>query len=121
MTPFRSTDLAEPHVARRRLLLAEHPEIRKLFGHDDAPKYRMAAVLAAQLALAALIASPRLPLTAGWRCLALALVAYLVGSVANHYGGVIIHEASHHLCGRGAARNRWIAIFANLPKILPYA
>jgi sphingolipid delta-4 desaturase len=81
----------------------------------------MAAVLAIQLALAGAIqlAAERL----AWPATLAILIAlaYAIGAILNHYGGVIIHEASHDLCAPTKTQNRWIAIFANLPKVLPYA
>jgi sphingolipid 4-desaturase/C4-monooxygenase len=121
MDAYRTTDGGEPHRIRRRVILAKHPEIRSLFGWDPMPKYRMAAALLAQLGLAAGVAwcVPRLS-----RVAAAALivgVGYLVGAVLAHYGGVIIHEAAHDLCAPTKTQNRLIAIFANLPKVFPYA
>jgi sphingolipid delta-4 desaturase len=116
---YRFTDEPEPHRARRLAILREHPEVRALYGFDPAPKYRMALVLSLQLALAWLVASLRVSTPA--RAALLVALAYAVGAVANHYGGVVIHEASHNLCAQGPFKNRVIALFANLPKVLPYA
>lgn len=118
---YRRTDGGEPHRTRRTQILAAHPEIRALFGHDNAPKYWMAGVLIVQCALAALMqwlaesASFALTLTLTF------IVAYVLGAMLNHYGGVVIHEASHDLCAPTKTQNRLVAIFANLPKVLPYA
>lgn len=99
--------------------MREHPEVRALFGSDPIPKYKMAAVLAMQLVLASVVA--RAPLARGAHVAFLVITAYAIGAVANHYGGVVIHEATHNSCARGAFRDRVVAMFANLPKVLPYA
>lgn len=118
---FRRTPAGEPHRVRRQAILRAHPEVVRLFGFDRRPIGRMALALAVQLALAALIAAIA-SAAPTWVTLAvLGIVAYLVGAVLNHYGGVVIHEASHNLCARCERNNRWVAIFANLPKVLPYA
>jgi sphingolipid delta-4 desaturase len=118
---FRHTDAPEPHRLRRALILRAHPEVKRLFGFERRTKWRMALVLVLQIALAWTIARAGAALSF-WTALAVVFAAaYLVGSILNHYGGVVIHEASHNLCARTERQNRWIAIFANLPKILPYA
>jgi sphingolipid delta-4 desaturase len=118
---YRRTDGGEPHRIRHREILAAHPEIQALFGWDPWPKYRMTIVIALQLSLAYAIelafAALGMPFAIGL----LLATAYLFGAVLNHYGGVVIHEASHDLCARTSRQNRLIAIFANLPKVLPYA
>jgi sphingolipid delta-4 desaturase len=118
---WRRTEGGEPHRIRRRAILAAHPEIRALFGWDPAPKYQMAAVIIVQLALAVGVEHAMQALD--WRLGALVLlaVAYLFGAVLNHFGGCVIHEASHDLCARTKTQNRLVAIVANLPKVLPYA
>ncbi len=119
--PYLATDAPEPHRLRRVAILAAHPEIKKLFGFDPRPKWSMAAVIVAQLALAFVVQRAAESFAALFVLAITFALAYLVGAVLNHYGGVVIHEASHNLCGRTERQNRLIAIFANLPKILPYA
>lgn len=118
---YRRTTAPEPHRDRRRRILADHPEIAALFGWDPLPKYRMGAVLFAQVGISFAIERAVGAAGAGLGLLVIALVAYAIGAILNHYGGVIIHEASHDLCAPTKTQNRWIAIFANLPKVLPYA
>lgn len=118
---YRRTNGGEPHRPRRAHILALHPEIRALFGYDTAPKYWMAVVLITQCLLAALIQHLAQTSSIAWSITGTFVVAYALGAILNHYGGVIIHEASHDLCARTKTQNRLIAIFANLPKVLPYA
>ncbi len=121
MTAYRHTDSGEPHRQRRRTILAEHPEIRALFGWDPAPKYQMACIIAAQLCLAAGVELAVDALGVGGGLALLFVIAYALGAILNHFGGVVIHEASHDLCASTKTQNRLVAIFANLPKVLPYA
>ena len=116
---YRATSSPDLHRARRLAILREHPEVRDLFGFDPMPKYKMTAVLALQLAIAWGIAAAHVGRSA--RFALLVALAYAVGAMANHYGGVVIHEASHNSCARGTVANRVVAIYANLPKVLPYA
>src|SRR5262245_63349411 len=95
---YRRTDGGEPHRIRRRAILAAHPEIAELFGWDRWPKYRMAAVLAIQLAIAWGVEAFARSASATAAAAVLAVLAYVVGAVLNHYGGVVIHEAAHDLC-----------------------
>lgn len=118
---YRQTTGGEPHRARRKAILREHPEVRALFGWDPLPKYRMAGVLVLQVVLASLIQLAFAQLEAPAAIALLLTLAYGVGAILNHYGGVVIHEASHDLCARTKTENRLVAIFANLPKVLPYA
>jgi sphingolipid delta-4 desaturase len=112
-TEFVISDEGEPHSRRRRELLRAHPELRQLFGNDPRTAWIVLALVFAQLGLAAFV--PRLPL---WGFLA---VTYLVGAVFNHWLAMGIHEASHDLVLRGPRANRWLAMFANIPLLIPSA
>lgn len=118
---YRQTPGPEPHRERRQRILRAHPEITKLFGYDHRPVWRMAGVLAAQLSLAAGLGWVATAVPPWVACTVIVAAAWALGAVLNHYGGVVIHEASHNLCARTETQNRWVAIFANLPKVLPYA
>ena len=110
---FSWSDAPEPHVERRRALLAAHPEVRALFGPCPRTKYVCAALVAAQLGAAyALRGSP------WWLIL---VVGYLFGGVVNHALLLAIHELSHNLAFRKPLHNRLFAMFVNLPIGLPVA
>jgi sphingolipid 4-desaturase/C4-monooxygenase len=94
------------------VLLEKHPEIRALYGYDPKTAWITIGVFAAQLALAAAISR-----AGSWA--ALLLTAYFVGAILNHWLAMTIHETSHHLALRTVAQNRWLALFANLPCIVP--
>jgi sphingolipid delta-4 desaturase len=118
---FRITRGGDPHLARRARILATHPAIARLRGHDPRPIHRVALALVVQLAIGASLGV----LARTWSPLAVTLVvsalAYAVGAPLAHYGGVVIHEASHDLCARGPTANRWVGVFANLVQGVPYA
>lgn len=80
--------------------------MRALYGHDPLIKWKVAACLAAQLALAWLCAD------APW--LALLAVAYTIGGVLNHSLSLALHETSHNLAFRAFGANRAFGYVANL-------
>jgi sphingolipid delta-4 desaturase len=104
---------AEPHVERRRAMLAAHPEIRRLFGPCPRTKYVCTALVVAQLGSAYLLRE-----SSWWL---IALVGYALGGVINHALLLAIHELSHNLGFRRPLYNRLFALFVNLPIGLPVA
>jgi len=108
---FYWSDEPEPHVERRRQMLAQHPEIRKLFGPCPRTKYICTALVAAQLALAFLLRD-----APWWQ---IVLVGYLIGGVINHALLLAIHEISHNLAFSRPLHNRLFGLFVNLPIGLP--
>lgn len=110
---FSWSDGPEPHVERRRALLAAHPEIRELFGPCPRTKYVCSALVGMQL-----LAAYALRDAPWW---AIALVGYLFGGVVNHALLLAIHELSHNLAFRRPMHNRLFALFVNLPIGLPVA
>jgi sphingolipid 4-desaturase/C4-monooxygenase len=118
---FTFSEIPEPHATRRRRLLAEHPEIRQLYGYDVRPVLIMGVVVVVQFAIAAALqGGANLGRWWGTPWFS-ALVAYGFGAFASHWGGVVIHEAAHNLCAPTTRLNRWVAIFANLPTPVPSA
>jgi len=110
---FSWSDAPEPHIERRRALLASHPEIRSLFGPCPRTKYVCTALVLLQLSAAyALRDAP------WWLLVA---VGYLFGGVINHALLLAIHELSHNLAFRRPLHNRLFAMFVNLPIGLPVA
>ena len=94
-------------------MLAQHPEIKALFGPCPRTKYIVVALVAAQILLAYLVHD--LP---WWAILAL---AYCVGAVLNHWLFLAIHEFSHNLGFHKTVHNRLFAMVANLPVGPPVA
>lgn len=104
----------EPHATRRKLILAKHPEVKKLFGHCWKSKYIIAAVVALQTYLAVWVA----PTLSFWPYVAL---MYVVGGTANHAMMMGMHEISHNLGFKKPVHNKLLAILANLPIGVPSA
>lgn len=114
MIDFAWSESGEPHMLRRRRILAEHPEVRQFFGYDERTTWVTFGVFFAQLALTSWVAS-----VGSWWVTV--LTAYLLGAVFNHWLGQTIHETSHNLAARTPRENRWLALFANLPLVIPIA
>lgn len=121
MDEFVTTDTGEPHAQRRRALLKSHPEIRALFGYDRRTAWVTGAVVIAQLAIAGVFewqARREGPLSHAW---VLWPAAYVLGGTLTHWLSMSIHETSHNAAARTAWGNRAIALFANLPMVVPVA
>ncbi len=110
---FIRVDHVEPHAARGRQLLAAHPELRGLAGPQPTSALWVAGLVAAQCAIALWLAPSRwfvwLP------------VAYVVGATIDHALWALIHDCSHNLVFRWRNGNRWVAIVANFPIVVPGA
>ena len=110
---FRHAETPEPHGARTRAILAEHPEVRTLIGRNPWSFAVVLLVLLMQGTLAwALRGAP------WWALLA---VAWLVGAFANHAMYVLIHEAAHNLVFPRRWQNHVVGILADLPNVVPAA
>ena len=104
---------SEPHAGRGRELLAAHPELRALAGHQRSSAVWVVVLVAAQLGLAPVV---------GHRAWYVWLpCAYVVGATIDHALWVLIHECSHNLVFRGRTANRVLAIVANFPMVVPGA
>ncbi|KPP64735.1 sphingolipid delta(4)-desaturase/C4-hydroxylase DES2-like, partial [Scleropages formosus] len=105
----------QPHTSRRREILAKHPEIKSLMGHDPHLKWVVSGMVLAQLLACYLVQD------LSWKWLI--FWAYAFGGCVNHSLTLAIHDISHNVAfGNKQARwNRWFAIFANLPIGLPYS
>jgi sphingolipid delta-4 desaturase len=101
------------HARRHRAILRDHPQLRELFGADPSSAVWVVVLGAAQIALAFWAA--REPV---WVSVSLSVT---VGAAIAHGLGVLIHEASHNLVLRGAAKNKLVAIAANLALAAPAA
>jgi sphingolipid delta-4 desaturase len=101
----------EPHASRRREILAKYPEIKRLFGHDPATKYKIAVAVFLQFLMAWMVREQP------WAVIVSA--AYLFGGTLNHMMMLAIHEVSHNLAFKHHLPNRLIGLFANLPVGVP--
>ena len=112
---FTRSPRREPHLQRRRELLAARPEIRKLFGFDRRTIAITLAVVLVQLSAAWALQRAALPLVA------LVAIAWGPGAILSHWLGQSIHETAHNLAARTRLANRAVAWLANVPLVLPIA
>jgi sphingolipid delta-4 desaturase len=115
-TSFIPTRAKRPHPLRRRAILAAHPEVSGLIGHDE----RTAAITAAVVATQTLIAGLFGFLGLGYWWLAV-LAGFGIGAFANHAMFVVIHDATHNVIFKNLSLNKWVAILADLPNTVPTA
>ncbi|KAJ7571515.1 hypothetical protein O6H91_01G169500 [Diphasiastrum complanatum] len=101
----------EPHATRRRQILAQHPEIRELFGPDPSAFPKILGVVLLQIWTATLLQDAKWVL--------IILVAYFFGAFLNHNLFLAIHELSHNLVFATPVYNRVLGMFANLPIGIP--
>ncbi|ODV81324.1 uncharacterized protein CANTADRAFT_18978 [Suhomyces tanzawaensis NRRL Y-17324] len=115
LNEFYWTKDTEPHVTRRKLILAKYPEVTKLTGHEPSSKWYASGVVLLQFAVAYYLRN-----TPVFSAKFIAL-AYVIGATANQALFLAIHELSHNLFFRKPFHNKIFAIFANLPIGIPYS
>lgn len=112
---FEWTYTEEPHATRRKQILKDHPEIKKLFGHHPHSKYYAAATVFLQIFLAYYCSRPTTSR------LMFFVLAYVVGGTCNHSLTLAIHEMSHNLFFKKPWANHYYSFFCNWPLVIPYA
>lgn len=115
LSEYYWTKEAEPHAARRKAILAKHPEVRKLTGHEPLTKWLVTGVVATQFVVAYYLRNTS-PFS-----LKFFLLAYVIGATANQNIFLAIHELSHNLLFRKPIANKIFAIFTNFPIGIPYS
>ena len=108
--PLRPSDI---HRQRHAAILAARPEVRELSGSCPRVVALVAALVAVQCAAAVAVAH--------WPLAYAVATAVLFGAFVAHFLNGCIHEAAHNLILSGSARNKAVAILANLPSVAPSA
>ncbi|PZF74567.1 fatty acid desaturase [Taibaiella soli] len=108
---FRWSDEIEPHKARTKEIIKQHPEIRTLIGRNPYTALVIVLCVALQLSLAYFLRD------VSWWWIFIA--AYLIGAFACHTLFVCIHECSHNLIFKNRTLNTISGIVANLPLVFP--
>ncbi len=108
---FTYATTPEPHRARTKEILKQHPEIRALIGKNPLTFVAIVGVVTAQIVLGILLAQQ-----SWWWVLA---AAYCIGAFACHALFVLIHECAHKLLFKNPVANRLAGIIANMPLIFP--
>lgn len=102
----------EPHLSRRRAILAKHPEIATLFK----PEIRTLPIIVSLVCIQSLMQY--------WMChteswLLFVVACYVVGGTINHTLNLGIHELAHNLCFETPVFNKMLAVLASLPTGVP--
>lgn len=104
----------EPHAIRRRELLSKYGDkIRKLYGYDHATAYQVVAVVIIQFIMAYAVRD--------WAWWKLWIAAYVISGTLNQNLFCAQHEISHFLAFRKPLYNKLLALFGNLPLVVPVA
>lgn len=108
---FIHSDSPEPHKARTKEIIKNHPEIRELIGRNQFSFVLIVFVVCIQITIAFVLRDQP-----WWLVL---IIAYLVGAFANHCLFVLVHEAAHNLIFKKKSLNLISGIIANLPNVVP--
>ncbi|MEO9476643.1 MAG: fatty acid desaturase [Cyclobacteriaceae bacterium] len=103
----------EPHFERRKIIMKEYPEVKKLFGIDPNVKWKSLFVTLLQLAVP-IIYLPTNP----WLFM---LMVIAVGTSLSHIIVLAIHEVTHDLAFKKKELNNWFAMIVNFPLVFPFA
>ena len=114
-TDFHWTEEPEPHLARRKAILRDHPEVKELYGINPWMKWSVLILVSIQVGVAITLNHVQVH----WALFL--LITYLVGASIAHALFLAIHEITHNLAFRRPALNNWLAFVANIPIVLPYA
>ena len=112
-TEFIKVAFPQPHPGVTRELLARHPEIRGLIGHNPWTFLAIVSLVTIQTATGALLSLNHAP---WWAYL---LCAYTIGAIADHGLWVMIHEATHNLVFAQRRPNQIAGLISNLPLLVP--
>ncbi|EGV60302.1 hypothetical protein CANTEDRAFT_110367 [Yamadazyma tenuis ATCC 10573] len=115
LNEFYWTNELEPHFLRRKHILAKHPGVKKLTGHEPLTKWLVILVVILQVSTAYYLKDTH-PLTVKFF-----LLSYIIGATANQAIFLAIHELSHNLLFRKPLHNKLFAIAVNLPIGVPYS
>jgi sphingolipid delta-4 desaturase len=110
---FVYSDTPEAHRVRTKKLLQGHPEVRYLIERNPLSGLLVRLIVGMQIVLALLFAGQ-----SWWVAL---LVAYVVGTVANHALFVLIHECARNLVLKNKPANILLTVFADVPNEVPRA
>ena len=110
---FFYSDSPEPHRARTRQILKQHPDVRQLIGKNPLTAFAIIGLVGFQVVAAWCLADKSWWFVFG--------AAYLLGAFADHALFVMIHECAHRLLFKNQAANKIAGIVANIPLIFASA
>lgn len=111
---FYWSEKMEPHALRKKNLLKAHgKDINKLMGPDPNTKFICFGVVAAHILVGAWA------IKLSW--IPFLLVTYALGASFAHNLFLAIHEVTHYLAFKSKFHNDLLAMFCNIPIVIPYA
>lgn len=110
---FTWSSSKEPHFERRKEIIKEIPEVKKLFGIDPVLKYKALFVVILHLGVSVFLL-PTNPVL-------FVLLALVVGATCSNVIFLAIHEITHDLAFKNKSLNNWLAIIVNFPILIPFA
>jgi sphingolipid delta-4 desaturase len=110
---FFWTENTDSHKIRTKEILKKYPQVRELIGHNINLFYSTIILVSIQLAAGLFAEKLNLFL--------IIIASYFIGSTITHALFLGIHEITHNLAFKKHSYNNWLALFANLPIIFPYA
>jgi sphingolipid delta-4 desaturase len=118
-TPFEHIETPDIHFIRRLKILKKYPEVKALMGYDSSAAVLTIFIVLAQLGFAALAAYFFPVFSKYWW--EIILLSYFIGGTMNHWAAMAVHELAHNLMLKTPGQNKALAIFANIPVMVPGA
>ena len=110
---FLKSPTQEPHRERTKILLRDHPELRRLIGKNPSTALMILGCVSLQVGLACILRD-----SPWWLILPM---TFTIGACASHALWTLIHECAHNLVFARTYLNTLASITANLPHLLPAA
>lgn len=118
---FHWVETPQPHLRRRKEILKKHPEIKKLFGINPKMKYYATFLVFVQLTIAFFIHQIFELGIGAWAWVLFLGITYVIGATIAQALCLAIHEITHNLAFRKETHNNILALFTNIPIVLPFA
>lgn len=112
MKDFIWQDQREPHFSRRKVILEEFPEVRKLFGIDKSLKFKAFFWMLLHLVISILLPENI------WFFIGAVLI---FGTTLVHIIVLAIHEITHDLAFERKSTNNWFSMLINFPLLFPFS
>lgn len=112
-TTFAHSDGLDPHIQRKKEIIAKHPDVLKLMGPNAWSGVIIVGLVLSQLVIASVVGHGQ-----WWQ---IVMVAYLLGAFFNHSLFVMIHECTHNLVFKKSFTNKLMGIFCDFAQVLPSA
>jgi sphingolipid delta-4 desaturase len=114
---FARDNLNQPHIRRRRAILAKYPMIRRLYQPDIMTMWVIFFAVASNLTLAWMFGK-----TEGfWSWILMAVTAFAIGASIDDLLAICVHECCHGLVTTNSLTNKLLALLCNVGTPVPIA